>query len=113
MTLRLQIVLAITALILVLGLAGTLHARFTLSGISEDSLEMRGNAIASDLESHARELLLTNDVYGLYQRINSIMNSEEDMRYVVILGPAGEVKASTFAAGLPVGLRDANHLSDG
>ncbi len=113
MSLRLQIVLAIAGLILVLGLAGTFHARFTLSGISEDLLEQRGNAIASDLEGHASELLLTDDIYGLYRRINSIMNSEGDMRYVVILGPNGEVKASTFAGGLPVGLREANPVPDG
>ena len=113
MSLRVQIVLAIVGLILVLGLAGTFHARLTLSGISEDLLEKRGNAIASDLEVHAGELLLTNDVFGLYQRMNSIMNSEGDMRYVAILGPNGEVKASTFAAGLPVGLREANSVPDG
>lgn len=111
MSLRLQIVLAITGLILVLGVAGTLHARFTLSGISEDALEKRGMAIANDLESRARELLLTNDTYGLYQRITSIMDSDEDLRYVVIFGPTGEVKASTFTEGLPLGLRDANPLA--
>ncbi len=113
MSLRLQIVLAITGLILLLGLAGTLHARFTLSGISEDALEKRGNAIASDLESHAREMLLTNDLYGLYRRISSIINSEDDVRYVVILDSNGKVRASTFASGLPVGLRDANPVPDG
>ena len=113
MSLRLKIVAAIAGLILVLGLAGTLHARLTLAGISEDSLEKRATAIASDLESHARELLLTNDTYGLYRRITSIVSSNDDVRYVAILGPQGEVKASTFADGLPVGLREANPLASG
>jgi signal transduction histidine kinase len=110
-SLRLKIVAAIAGLILVLGLAGTLHARLTLSGISEDSLEKRGSAIASDLESHARELLLTNDIYGLYRRINSVVSSNDDVRYVVIFGPEGDVKASTFTGGLPLGLRDANPVA--
>ena len=39
MSLRFKIVLAIAGLVLILGLGGTLHARFTLSEISEDHLE--------------------------------------------------------------------------
>ncbi len=113
MSLRLKIVAAIASLILVLGLAGTVHARLTLSGISEDSLKKRGKAIASDLESHARELLLTNDIYSLYQRISSVVSSDDDVRYVAIFGPNGQLKASTFAEGLPIGLRDANPLTGG
>jgi len=111
MKLRSRIVLAIAALVLVLGLGGTLHARLTLSGISEDELERRTLAISRDLEGHAGEDLLTNDVFGLYSRINGVMANNDDIRYVVVFDADGSVRASTFPEGLPVGLREANDLA--
>jgi len=111
MKLRSRIVLAIAALVLVLGLGGTLHARLTLSGISEDELERRTLAISRDLEGHAGELLLTNDSFELYSRINQVMANNDDIRYVVVFDADGNVRASTFPEGLPVGLREANDLA--
>src|SRR3990170_2089069 len=111
MKLRSRIVLAIAALVLVLGLGGTLHARLTLSGISEDELERRTLAISRDLEGHAGELLLTNDSFGLFSRISQVMANNDDIRYVVVFDADGNVRASTFPEGLPVGLREANDLA--
>lgn len=111
MTLRSKLVVTIAALVLALGLAGTLHARLTLSGISQDQLERRGHAIASDLASHAANLIVANDIYGVYERLNSLLLSNEDVRYIVVFGPDGEVLASTFEAGIPSGLLTANSVS--
>src|SRR3970040_1320824 len=111
MKLRFRIVLAIAGLVLVLGPGGTLHARLTLSGISEEELERRTLAISRDLEGHAGEDLLTNDVFGLYSRINDVMANNDDVRYVVVFDADGSVRASTFPEGLPVGLREANDLT--
>ncbi len=113
MGLRLKIVMAIAGLVLALGLGGTLHARFTLSGISEDDLEQRALAVSRDLESHAGELLLTNDVFGLYSRVNDLVRNDEDIRYIVVFNAEGNVRASTFSEGLPVGLRGANPVPNG
>ena len=113
MSLRFKIVVAIAGLILLLGLGGTLHARLTLSGISEDELERRTLTISRDLESHAGELLLTNDTYGLYSRINSLALSNDDIRYIVVFDASGKVRASTLPNGLPSGLREANRAAPG
>lgn len=113
MSLRLRIVIAIAALVLLLGLGGTLHARFTLSSISEGEMEGRALAISRDVEGHAQELLLTNDIYGLYSRINDVLLNNRDVRYVVVFDKAGDVRATTFPGALPVGLRDANFLTAG
>ncbi len=113
MSLRFKIVVAITGLILVLGLAGTLHARYTLSGFSEDEMEKRALALSLDIESHASEMLLTNDVYGLYSRINEVVLNNDDVRYVIVFDAEGNVRASTFPQGLPLGLREANSLAAG
>src|SRR3990172_372119 len=108
MGLRFKIVIAIAALVLILGLGGTLHARVTLSGISEDELEQRALAISGDLEENASELLLTNDVFGLHSHINEVVLNNQDVRYVVVFDAEGNIRASTFPEGLPVGLRGAN-----
>lgn len=113
MSLRLKIVATIAVLVLALGIGGTLHARLTLSNFSQDELDRRALALSRDLESHASNLLLTNDIYGLFERINEVMLNSEDVRYVVIFDREGEVRASTFPGSLPVGLRDANLVSAG
>jgi signal transduction histidine kinase len=111
MSLRFKIVVAIAGLILALGIGGTIHARVTLSGISDDELERRALALSMEVESHANELLLTNDVYGLYNHINQVVLSDEDVRYIVVLDNEGNVRASTFPEGLPRGLREANAVA--
>jgi signal transduction histidine kinase len=113
MNLRFKIVVAIAGLILALGLGGTLYARFTLSDLSEDELERRSLAVSMDLERRAAELLLTNDIYGLYDHINGVVLNDEDVSYVVVFDAEGNVRASTFPEGLPVGLRDANRVGGG
>ncbi len=113
MELRFKIVIAIAGLVLALGLGGTIHARLTLSGISQDELEKRATAVAGSIATHAPEPLLTNDLYSLYRDISSVQATNSDIRYIVVLDPQGTVRASTFPAGLPRGLREANALSPG
>src|SRR3990172_7346596 len=108
MSLRTKLVLVIAVLVLALGLAGTFHARFTLSRISSEQLEKRTQAIAADLSSHAANLVVAGDVFGLYERANRLLINNEDMRYAIVFGPDSEVMASTFGGGLPAGLRAAN-----
>jgi len=110
MSLRFKIVVAIAGLILILGLAGTLHARLTLSGFSQDELDRRALAISQHLEGYAVELLAVNDIYGLHTQLNEILLTNEDVRYIVVLDSDGDVKASTLPEGLPLGLREANSV---
>lgn len=110
MSLRFKIVVAIAGLILVLGLAGTLHARLTLSGFSRDELDRRALALSRHLEGHAVELLAVNDIYGLHTVLNEIVLANDDVRYIVVLDADGDVRASTFSDGLPLGLREANSV---
>src|SRR4030042_6140820 len=113
MELRFKIVMAIAGLVLALGLGGTVPPRLTLSGISQDELEKRATAVASSIATHAPEPLLTNDLYGLYRDISSVLATNSDIRYIAVLDPQGTVRASTFPRGLPRGLREANVLLPG
>lgn len=113
MGLRLKIVLAIAALILALGIGGTIHARVTSENLSEDELNRRSLAIARDLEGRAGDLILTNDTFSLYAHINDLMSNNEDVTYIVVFDANGDVRASTFEDGLPAGLRQANRVPAG
>ena len=102
-SLRVGIALAVFALIMGLGLAGTVHARFTVESVAEESLIARGRGIANDLENESRTLLLMDDNSSLNQRTNSIMQSNDDALYIVVLDSNGMVASSTFATSLEVG----------
>ena len=73
MSLRLKILSAVVGLILLLGLGGTFHARYSLANISRDQLVKRGQAIGSDIASHSENMILTEDIFGLYELVNSAL----------------------------------------
>lgn len=110
---RFKIVLSMAVLILALGIGGTVHARVTLSNRLDDELDRRSLALARDLESGAGGLLLTNDSFSLYGHINDLISNNEDVSYIVVFDNSGEVRASTFEEGLPLGLREANQVQAG
>lgn len=113
LSLRKKLVISIAGLIMVLGTVGTLYARVTLSSTSSDELDRRALAVAHELESHSAELLLTNDIFGLYRRVNDLAASNRDVRYVAVFDASGDVQASTFGGALPAGLREANSVAPG
>ena len=78
------------------------------SGFSQDELDRRALALSRHLEGHAVELLAINDIYGLHTQLNEIVLANDDVRYIAVLDADGDVKASTFTEGLPLGLREAN-----
>lgn len=113
LSLRTKLVVSIAGLILVLGLVGTFYARVTLANASNGEFDRRGLAIAHELESHATELLLTNDLFGLHRRVTNLATTNLDVRYVAVLDAGGNVRASTFPQALPIGLREANAVPAG
>lgn len=113
MSLRRKMVIAIAGLILVLGIVGTLYARATLWNTAANESDRRALAISHELESHAVDLLLTNDLFGLHRRVRDLTANHDDVRYVVVFDASGTVRASTFAGALPAGLRGANSVPPG
>ncbi len=111
MSLRLKILSAVVGLILLLGLGGTFHARYSLANISRDQLVKRGQAISSDIAAHSENMILTEDVFGLYELVNSALVHNDDVRYILIVDDQGEPLVQTFPQGLPTGLLAANQLA--
>ncbi len=108
MTLRLKILSAVVGLILLLGLGGTFHARYSLDNISRDQLVKRGQAIARDMAAHSENMILTEDIFGLYELVNSALVNNDDVRYILVTDSQGEPLVHSFPEGLPVGLLAAN-----
>lgn len=103
----------VVGLILLLGLGGTFHARHTLDNISRDQLIRRGQAIASDIATHSENMILTRDIFGLYELVNSALVNNDDVRYILIMNSQGEPIVHTFPNGLPAGLVEANQPISG
>lgn len=110
MSLRAKITAALVGLVLLLGLAGTLHARVTLGGELRNELIQRGTTIASDVANRSEEALITNDVFAVHELISAARSSHKDVRYLFLVDGRGEVRAKTFSSGLPPGLQGANGL---
>ncbi len=110
MSLRAKITAALVGLVLLLGLAGTLHARLTLGGELRGELIQRGTTIASDVATRSEEALITNDVFAVHELLTAAQKSHKDVRYLFLVDGRGEVRAKTFSQGLPSGLLGANDL---
>ena len=108
LSLRVKIVGTMVILTLALGIAGTLKARADLLEIGRADLERRGYTVAWTLGVEHADLLLTNDIFTLYEHANGALLSNPDIRYIVIFDQAGAVSMSSFTTGLPRGLREAN-----
>jgi len=110
---RAKVVFLLAAVVFLLGIIAVLNARNDMRRILGNELETRGEAIAKDLATSSTDLLLTGDLFGLYDVVNRTKINNADMRYVLVLGPSGEVRVNTFGRGVPRGLLEANVLLPG
>lgn len=110
---RAKVVFLLAAVVFLLGIIAVFNARNDMRRILGNELETRGEAIAKDLATSSTDLLLTGDLFGLYDVVNRTKINNADVRYVLVLGPSGEVRVNTFGRGVPRGLLDANVLLPG
>lgn len=111
--LRTKIVLVLSGLVLIMGFGGTLYAKRDLSRILTSEAQETGLALAQSLAQLSAPLLLTDDIFALYEQINSTLLSNSNVRYVFILSPEGRVLYHTFGGGIPLGLKDINPVPPG
>ncbi len=87
----------VLGLVLLLGLGVTLQIQFSLPKALNEQLEKRAISIARDVAARSTDLVLTNNVFALYELAKDTAKNNEDVRYVLILDRAGNVLAHTFA----------------
>lgn len=107
-SLRTKMIAVMVGLVVVLGLGGTVQAKSDLSAILQEGMERRGVAIGHDLASRSTDLVLTNNIFDLYELINDTLINNDDVRYIFIVDQLGNVRVHTFEKGLPRGLQRAN-----
>ena len=96
-----------------LGLGITGQARAMMVRNLQRELEQRGISIARDLAFRSTDLILTNNLYGLYTLARETVQTNEDVRYTFLVDPAGKVLAHSFAGGFPTGLLSVNQPEKG
>jgi len=109
-SLRLQIILLVLAFTLAVGLGNTLRTHLALQSLAREQFERRSVATATALAAQATDPVLTNDLFRLYELINDALVNNPEVRYVLVLDSAGDVRAHTFGAGVPRGLVKANSV---
>lgn len=112
-SLRLQIILLVLSFTLAVGLGNAFRAHLALDDLAQEQFERRSVATALALAAQATDLTLTNDLFALYELLNNTLVNTSDVRYIMVLGAAGEVRAHTFGPGLPRGLVEANAVPTG
>lgn len=107
-SLKLKIMAGGGGLVLAFGITvmGSIHRG--LSRMLTEELTRRGVTIAHVLAGPAEDALLTDDQFALHELFRNTMRSYDDVRYIYVLGPAGDIPAHTFPAGIPRGLAQVN-----
>ncbi len=105
---RTKILGIVLALVVMLGAGVTLQVRAALRAALSHELQNRGVSIARDVAARSVDLLLTRDLFGVYQLLQDTLDNNEDVRYAFILSPQGEILAHTFGDGFPLALTGVN-----
>lgn len=107
-SLRTRIALVLVGLTLTLGIVALFQAAVDLTAILGEQLQNRGIAIASDVAARSVVPSQTNDVFGLYDVVNTAFLSNPEVRYIFVIERSGDVRAHTFDEGVPAPLVEAN-----
>ncbi len=107
-SIRVKIMGIVLVLVVLLGLGITIQTRLSLTATLERQLEQRGVSVTRDLAARSTDLLLTNNLFALYQLLKDTIENNEDVRYAFILGPDGNVVVHSFGQGFPADLAGAN-----
>ncbi len=107
-SLKFKIMAGVGGLVLAFGITVMGNIHHGLSRMLKEELTRRGVTIAHVLVGPVEEFLLTDNQFALHQLFRETMRSYDDVRYIYVLGPAGNIRAHTFSAGIPKGLARVN-----
>ena len=86
---------------------GLIMGGMLLSSISrymEDGLIASGQELASSLSVTVGNDILFDDRFALWERLSKTMETNDQVRYIIVTYPNGELMLSTFGSSLPEGL---------
>lgn len=94
-------------------LAMVWYAHRDVSVALRDELVERGITIGIGLASQSRNLILTNNQFGLYTLVREHRAVDKGLVYAFVLDDAGNVLAHTFDEGFPIELLGVNQVKPG
>ncbi|GAB4534719.1 MAG: hypothetical protein Fur0018_24680 [Anaerolineales bacterium] len=112
-SIRYKLLGMVMAVILFSGAAITAQVQVQLQRDLQQSLEERGIALARNLAEDSTNLILTQDIFALYQSLRTTLETNPDVRYVFLLNPQGQVIAHSFPSRVPPDLLGVNVLTEG
>lgn len=103
----------VTVLVLLLGIVAIVIARGRLGSALEKELVERGTAIARTVAVRSAKPVLTSDLWTLHELVRNVIDSNKDVRYVIIYYPEEQILIHSFKKGIPRGLLEANYIPEG
>ncbi len=103
-SLYLKFNLLIVGAIFVCGLLMGGMLLYTTSQSLEDGLDKSGEEIAASIGAIIGNDILVDDRFSISERLMKTMNNNDQVRYIIVAYPDGDILASTFTSGLPEGL---------
>lgn len=76
----------------------------------EDGLVSSGQELAVSLAVTVGNDILLDDRFAIQERLSKTMDANQQVRYIIITYPNGEVMATTFSEGFPKGLPAIRHF---
>lgn len=99
-----KIIYIILSMLILLSLLLGIVMWNSLDTLMGQQLEKRGIEVTNRVASLCADHILVNNPYALFEIINQVQSSSEDIRYVIITDYKGRLLAHTFSEGIPKGL---------
>ncbi|MGC8827390.1 MAG: ATPase, partial [Anaerolineae bacterium] len=112
-SLRTKIMGIALAMLAILGIGITLQVRQIMGEALTWELEQRGISIAQTLAVQSTDLVLTNNLFSLYELSKETVRSHPDVRYAFLLDADHHLLAHSFEGGFPYDLIGANNVTSG
>ena len=104
-------IMGIAFVILLLGLSVSLWVKIVSTKMLEEQLRQRSISVGRDVAARSADLILTNNLFALYQLARDTLENNKDVRYIFILNHKQEVLAHTFGQNFPQYLISANSVA--
>lgn len=101
---RTKILGIVLGLVILLGTAVTLQARYALTSTMTSQLEEQSISASRDLAARSTDPILLNDLLGLHDLLEETIANNPNIRYAFLVDPRGQVIAHTFNGGFPLDL---------
>ncbi|MHC4402022.1 MAG: GAF domain-containing protein [Planctomycetota bacterium] len=110
---RVKIMGIVLGVIFLLAIVATFQIRATMRATMREELRARGVSVARDVAGRATDLILTDNLFAVHELAGERVESDHDVRYVLIANSSQDLVAHTFGHSFPPELLRANSVGAG